>query len=388
MKIALVSPYDFAVPGGVNSHISPLAEEFRERGHEVRIIAPASKRIEREGLIVLGRPVSVPTGGSVARISVSLRMAPRVRNVLAEEGFDIVHMHEPFCPVLPIQFLRYSEAVNVGTFHAAREGGQLLYAYGRRLLRRWFRRLDGKIAVSTAAARLVGRYFPGYYNLIPNGVDCPFFAQASPIEKYMDGRLNILFLGRLEKRKGLAHLLKAYRQLKDDIPGSRLLVVGDGRLRAACERYVQRTMLTDVVFAGRVSDHDKARYFKTAHVYCAPNTGAESQGIVLLEAMAASKPVVASNIEGFGTVLTHGVEGLLVLPEDSEGLAEALLQLLRDPDLRQEMGERGRQRAQEYSWERVSQRVLSYYERLIYEKRPTAARGEDLEGAEVGGGGS
>lgn len=387
MKVALVSPYDFAVPGGVNSHISPLAREFVERGHEVRVIAPASRPIQREGLIVLGRPVSVPTGGSVARISVSLRMAPRVRNVLAEEGFDIVHVHEPFCPVLPIQFLRYSEAVNVGTFHAAREGGQLLYAYGRRLLRRWFRRLDGKIAVSTAAARLVGRYFPGYYNLIPNGVDCPFFAEASPISKYMDGKLNILFLGRLEKRKGPAHLLKAYRQLKDDIPGTRLLVVGDGALRPACERYVQRTGLTDVIFAGRVSDQEKARYFKTAHVYCAPNTGAESQGIVLLEAMSAGKPVVASNIEGFGTVLTHGVEGLLVLPKDSEGLADALLQLLRDPDLRWQMGQRGRQRAQQYSWSQVSQRVLSYYERLIYEKGLVGPRAEEPKAVGVHGDG-
>jgi phosphatidylinositol alpha-mannosyltransferase len=288
--------------------------------------------------------------------------------------------------VLPIQFLRYSEAVNVGTFHAAREGGQPLYAYGRRLLQRWFRRLDGKIAVSTVAARLISAYFPGYYNLIPNGVDCEFFDRASPLPEYADGRPNILYLGRLEKRKGLPHLLKAYRRVKEEMPEARLIVVGEGGLRAACERYVRSTRLADVVFTGRVSDEEKARYFKTAHVYCAPNMGAESQGIVLLEAMSAGRPVVASNIEGFATVVTHGVEGLLVLPEDIEGLAAAIVQLLRDPNLRCEMGERGRQRAQQYSWERISQRVLSYYERLIHEKRQ-APFGEDEIAAPGRGGG-
>jgi phosphatidylinositol alpha-mannosyltransferase len=300
-----------------------------------------------------------------------------------------VHVHEPFCPVLPIQFLRYSEAVNVGTFHAAREKGQPLYAYGRRLLKRWFRRLDGKIAVSTAAARLVSRYFPGYYNLIPNGVDVERFSAASePFSEYRDGKLNILFLGRLEKRKGVKYLLRAFALVKERMPQTRLLIVGpETRLRRGYQRWVAEHDLGDVVFAGFVPFEDVLRFYATADLCCFPATGFESQGIVLLEAMAAGKPIVAGNIEGYASVLTHGVEGLLVLPENSEALADALLQLLGDPDQRQEMGERGRQRAQEYSWERVSQRVLSYYERLIYEKRPTAAQGEGVGAAEVRGGG-
>jgi phosphatidylinositol alpha-mannosyltransferase len=374
MKIGLISPYDFAVPGGVNSHIEHLAANFERLGHDVRIVAPCSRpRAHSVGknVITVGRPIGVPASGSVARIALSLRLAPQVRRVLAAESFDVVHIHEPFVPFLPVQFLRFSEATNVATFHAAKEGGSRWYAYGRRVLGRWFRNLDGKIAVSLSAMRLVGRYFPGYYNIIPNGVDVSHFsAPAKPLPQYCDGKLNILFVGRLEKRKGVANLLRAYTRVKHEMPETRLIIVGpETRLKQGYERTVKEAGLEDVVFAGYAPYDDLPRYHRTADVFCAPATGNESQGIVLLEAMAAGKPIVASNIEGYAGVLTHGVEGLLVLPKDSEGLAEALLQLLRDPELREAMGERGRQRAPQFGWERISQRVLSYYERLSYEKQ-------------------
>src|SRR3990172_5145193 len=183
MKIALVSPYDLAVPGGVNSHIPHLAEHFVARGHEVRLIAPASDVSNLSPLaIVVGRPRSIPAGGSIARMAISPRLADPVRRVLAEEQFDVVHVHEPLVSFMTIQFLRFSNAVNVGTFHAARESGARLYVYTRRLLKDAFRGLDGKIAVSQAAARLVTPHFPGYYNIIPNGVDVAHFsAPVSPI---------------------------------------------------------------------------------------------------------------------------------------------------------------------------------------------------------------
>jgi len=374
MKIGLVSPYDFAVPGGVNSHIQHLSENFQRLGHEVRIVAPCSRPPSPtlgENVLCVGRPFGVPAGGSMARVALSLRLAPQVKRVLADEEFDVVHIHEPFAAFLPVQFLRFSEATNVATFHAAREGGgSRWYAYGQRVLRRWFRNLDGKIAVSLPAMRMVSRYFPGYYNIIPNGVDVGHFsAPVAPLPQYCDGKLNILFVGRLEKRKGVANLLRAYVRVKEEMPQTRLIIVGpETRLKRGYERTVREAGLEDVVFAGYAPYEELPRYHRTAHVFCAPATGNESQGIVLLEAMAAGKPIVASNIEGYAGVLTHGVEGLLVLPNYAEGLAEALLQLLRDPDLRQAMGERGRQRAPEFSWERISQRVLSYYERLRYEK--------------------
>ena len=377
MKIALVSPYDWVVPGGVNSHCARLREQFVALGHDVSIVAPASRPVDEEGIVAIGkRPLSVPASGSLARISLSLTLGPPVRRLLGEEQFDIVHVHEPFMPMLPIHFLRYSEAVNVGTFHASREKAQFFYTWGRRHLRRWFRRLDGKIAVSSAASGFVEQYFPGYYNIIPNGVDVErFAAKAEPLQEFQDGKLNILFVGRPEKRKGLEHLLRAYAQVKAARPDTRLIVVGAGKFDRY-KRLVRSLRLADVAFCGYVPYEELPRYHHTADVFCAPNTGFESQGIVLLEAMAAGLPIVASNIEGFADVFTHGVHGLLALPGDADGLAAMLLQLLKAPDLRRRMAEQGRQRAEEFRWQRVSQQILSYYERLLHERRLTAPKRE------------
>jgi phosphatidylinositol alpha-mannosyltransferase len=381
MKIALVSPYDLSVPGGVNSHIHHLADNFIAKGHEVRLIAPASdvSRISPHS-IVIGRPRPIPAGGSIARMAMSPRLANPVRRVLAEEAFDVVHVHEPLVSFLPIQFLRFSTAINVGTFHAARDNGARLYHYTRRLLKACFRRLDGKIAVSQAAARLIAPHFPGYYNIIPNGVDIErFSAPREPLPELMDGKINILFVGRLEKRKGLRYLLRAYARIKALRPAVRLVIVGsaDPRQRRGYERWVSEAGLQDVQFKGFVPDEDLSRYHQSCHVFCAPNTGNESQGIILLEALAAGCPVVASNIDGFAGVLTHGVEGLLVTPKDAGGLADALIDLIDHPEQRRQMIEKGIERAQHFSWERVSQRVLTYYERLAYEKQafpPTGAQ--------------
>jgi len=379
MKIALVSPYDFAVPGGVNSHISHLRDNFTRLGHEVQIAAPSSRpslHKPEENVVPIGGTVGVPASGSVARVALSLRLAPKVKRFLQEGQFDVVHVHEPFAPFLPFHFVRLSDAVNVATFHAAKEGGgNRWYLYGHRALKRWFRRLDGKIAVSVPAMHHVSRYFPGYYNIIPNGVDVEHFAcERDPIPQYSDGRPNVLFVGRLEKRKGVKYLLEAFVTVKAKVPAARLLIVGPStRAVRGYRNWVAEKGLADVEFIGHVSYDDLARYQHTADVVCAPATGNESQGIVLLEAMAAGRPMVASNIEGYASVITHGVEGLLVRPKEVDALAEAIIELLADPDERREMGERAQQRAQEYSWERVSQRVLTYYERLQYERKVRAA---------------
>jgi phosphatidyl-myo-inositol alpha-mannosyltransferase len=373
VKIGLVSPYDFVVAGGVNSHVHHLAENFTALGHDVRVIAPSSDVSSLgENAIAIGRPLSISAGGSIARMTIAPRLAKPVRRVLKEEAFDVVHIHEPLVSFLPIQFLRFSDAVNVGTFHAARDNRARLYAYTRRLLQGCFRRLDGKIAVSLAAMRLVQPHFPGYYNIIPNGVDVErFSAPYEPLAELDDGKVNILFVGRLEKRKGLRYLLRAFATLKARRPDARLVVVGayGERQRRGYERWVRESNLSDVVFSGYAPLDMLPRYHASSHIFCAPNTGNESQGIILLEAMAAGLPVVASNIEGFAGVLTDGIEGTLVRPKDSDVLSEALLQLVDSRELREEMSAHGRERAQHFSWERVSRRVLSYYERLDYEKR-------------------
>ncbi len=370
MKIALVSPYDWTVSGGLNNHIHHLAEQFVQLGHEPHIIAAGSKPAHSEicPVTTIGRPIPLRVSGSVARITLSLRTAGAVKRVLADTDFDIVHVHEPYMPQLPIQFLRYSTTVNVGTWHAARESNWA-YIYGRRLIKRWQRKLDGKIAVSAAAVKHIEKYFPGYYNIIPNGVDIEHFERdVEPLPEFNDGKLNVLFVGRPEKRKGLKYLIRAFVGVQREIPDARLIVVGAGEF-GHYERAVRNAKLHDVVFRSYVPFDELPRYHHTAHVFCAPNTGYESQGIVLLEAMAAGLPIVASNIDGFAGVLTHGVEGLLVRPEDGQALADALVELLRAPERSRAMAQRGRERAQYFSWDRVSQQVLSYYERLIYERR-------------------
>jgi phosphatidylinositol alpha-mannosyltransferase len=378
MRIALVSPYDFAFPGGVTNHITHLAQEFEKAGHEVTLIAPSSKpadELNQPNLRVIGRPISIPAAGSVARVTISLRLAKKVKEILQSGDFDVVHLHEPLLPVLPITVLRFSNAINIGTFHASasRNWG---YFYGRRLLKRWFSRLHGKIAVSPAAAEFVAGYFPGYYNIIPNGIDYDrFSAPGDRLPEFDDGKLNILFLSRMEKRKGLKYLLRAFVYVKQQFPDARLIVAGawdpHSRVVESYARALEHSGVRDVHFVGWVPHGDLPLYYRTADIFVAPATGQESFGIVLLEAMAAGTPVVASNIQGFAGVLTHGVEGYLVPPRNEQELALAILKLAANPELRGRMAAAGRAKARDYSWDRIATRVLSYYHRLRSEYQPT-----------------
>ena len=368
MKIGLVSPYDFTWPGGVTVHISQLAQRFSHLGHQVKILAPHSTNFvagEQPGFVPLGRSVPVPSGGSIARLTFSVWLRPKVRDILARERFDIVHLHEPLMPVLPLFVLQAAEAPKVGTFHAF-FGRFRNYGWSHRVLRRWERRLDARIAVSTAARQYASRFFPGDYHIIPNGIDVDHFSKAQmPIPELDDGKLNILFVGRLEKRKGLKYLLEAYGKVKWDFPNTRLLVVGPGNPDKDCYRILSERGLQDVVFLGRVPYADLPRYYHSAAICCAPATGRESFGIVLLEAMAAAKPIVASRIEGYSGVLSHGEQGLAVPPKDSTALADALALLIRNPDLRSQLGARGRESADRYRWDRIAGEVIDFYKGVL-----------------------
>ncbi len=369
LKIALVSPYDFAYPGGVTAHISHLAQRFMDAGHTVKILAPSStsQNGEAEGLSVipLGRPVPVPSGGSIARISVSFWLWRRIKSLLEREAFDIIHVHEPLAPFLPIWILHHSHSINVGTFHAF-HSSERLYRVTRRSLRRTFQRLHGRIAVSPSALRFVARHFPGDYQIIPNGIDVARFSNGpGPLPQFNDGKINILYVGRLEKRKGLKYLLAAFSRIKWEFPNTRLIVVGPGNLDKESRLMLGERNIQDVVLVGGVPYTDLPRYYQTADIFCAPSTGKESFGIVLLEAMAASKPVVATNIEGYSGVITHGQEGLLVPPKDEESLAQALSTLIGDSELRRQLGATGRSEVEQFEWDRVSARIIDYYETLL-----------------------
>ncbi|MCH8109245.1 MAG: glycosyltransferase family 4 protein [Chloroflexi bacterium] len=365
MKIAFVSPYDHAFHGGVTDHINKLAGQFKNWGHTVRVIAPCSapQRISDEDFIPMGRPVPVPSGGSIARISFSIWLRPRIKELLRRENFDVIHLHEPFAGSVTANVLSLaasSNSVTIGTFHSYR-GTRLYGVGGKRLAMPYFRKLQGRIAVSQPAYQFISRHFPGQYEIIPNGIQVDDFANAIPFPHLKDGKINLLFVGRLEKRKGLKYLLSAYSKLKWDWPNLRLLVLGPGKPDEDSYRIMSERNLQDVVFLGRVTDKEKARYYKSADIYCSPATGRESFGIVLLEAMAAGRPVVASDIEGYSSVMTHGREGLLVPPKKDDALADAISVLLKDPGLRASLGANGRRKADEYRWESVAGQVLDYY---------------------------
>lgn len=365
-NIGLVSAFDFAVYGGVNDHIRKLAAQFEGWGHRVRIIAPCSapERVDDDNFIPMGRPVPIPSSGSIARVSLSVWLKPRISAMLREQAFDVIHAHNPFSGMVPANVLMASTSVNVATFH--NYGSRLYRVGGTQLARPYFRKLHGLIAVSKPARDHISRFFPGDYEIIPNGIDVHAYSNGvEPFGELRDGMINLLFLGRLEKRKGLRYLLAAYSRLKWDWPNLRLLVVGAGRPDEESARIMSERNLQDIVFIGPVSDEEKFRYFKSSDIYCAPATGGESFGIVLLEAMAAGKPIVASANEGYTTVLTHGVEGLLVPPKNDSALADAIELLLKDPALRVEMAANGRRKADEFRWERVAKRVLDYYDTSI-----------------------
>ena len=373
MKIALVSPYDWAYPGGVKNHVTYLSREFTRMGHQTTIIAPSSKRGDELGtpnLMRIGKPIPFPIAGSIARVTLSFHRGTQIRDFLADEEFDVVHIHEPLIPVLPLWALRYSRTLNVGTFHAYLKRSRGYRAW-RPIIKRWFRNLHGKIAVSKPAAELISKYYPGYYNIIPNGIDSDHFgADVPPIERFMDGKLNILFVGRMEKRKGLRYLLSAYSRLKWEYPQIRLIIVGPGQLDPASERVLGERSMADVEFVGPVNYEDLPRYYRTADICCFPAIMGESFGIVLLEAMAAGKPVIASDIPGYASVVTHGEQGWLVLPKDEASLANGLVELINRPDLRRDLGARGRIHAREFNWDRIGKQVIDYYQRLLEERDP------------------
>jgi phosphatidyl-myo-inositol alpha-mannosyltransferase len=387
MKIGVVSPYDWSYPGGVREHIRHLAGQFSSMGHEVRVLAPATRAtntlLDEHIFYNMGKTAPVPVNGSIARIAIDPTLAWRVRNVLKQENFDILHIHEPLVPGLSLTALRFSNTLTVGTFHAfshpkVSSTQYLAYASATPFLRPYFRRLSGRIAVSSAAYQFASRNFPGDYQIIPNGVDLErFHPDLQPLPQFMDGKKNILFVGRFERRKGAKFLIRAIPRIREEHPETRFIFVGEGRLRPGLQRVVRQHGWQDVIFTGYVSDSELPRYFSSAHLFCSPATGGESMGIVLLESMASGTPVVASNIPGYATVVRPGIDGLLPEPRDSEELAQAISTMLKSENLRQRFIQTGLQKVHEYAWPNIANTIVAYYDQLINEQK-TSARNNHL----------
>lgn len=365
VKIALVSPYSMHKPGGVAEHVGHLQSEFQRLGHTVKVMAP---RGPRGGLEVgedyygIGRSITIPGNGSQMRLTFDVTLYADVKAIMKREQFDIVHLHEPLLPVLPYMVLLNSSAVNVATFHAYTLS-QPWYTAFKPYMSFVLGRVDGRIAVSAPARELASKYFEGDYTIIPNGIDVDAYGpHVEPFPWANDGTKRILFVGRFEEsRKGFKYLLKALPLVQQQYPDAKLIVVGAGRpdkFAGLMERYGIR----GVEFKGFVSHEDKARYYASCDVACCPATGKESFGYVVVEPMAAGKPVVASNIAGYASVMDSGRNGILVEPRDPQALALGLVRVLADKDLQMRLGAQGMIDAQQYAWPRVAARVLEEYD--------------------------
>lgn len=374
MKIGIVTPYAYPMPGGVNDHVGSLYRVLRARGHDVRIITSSHglQKASEGDIIRVGKGFSVPFNGSMGTITLSPTYLAQMRAILERERFDVLHYHEPFVPFLSLVTLTLSTSVNVGTFHAF-GGLSISYEFGKRMLGHYAGKLHGRIAVSPAARHFISRYFPGEYKIVPNGVEPGRYQRAVPIARYRDGVPNVLFVGRMEPRKGLIHLLRAFRKLQRDGVRARLLLVGTGPGEREARRYVLTRQLDDVEFLGRVSEAQKAQLFKTADIYVSPATGRESFGIVLLEAMSAGAPIICSDIHGYRGVVRRERDGILVEPGNADALAVSIRRLIDDPQLRAQLSRAGEERAQLFTWERVGQAVEEYYGFVI---RRLAEQGE------------
>ncbi|MFM2103960.1 MAG: hypothetical protein RL006_127 [Chloroflexota bacterium] len=362
MKIGIVTPYAYPMPGGVNDHVGSLYRVLRARGHDVRIITSSHglQKASEGDIIRVGKGFSVPFNGSMGTITLSPTYLAQMRAILERERFDVLHYHEPFVPFLSLVTLTLSTSVNIGTFHAF-GGLSISYEFGKRMLGHYAGKLHGRIAVSPAARHFISRYFPGEYKIVPNGVEPGRYQRAVPIARYRDGVPNILFVGRMEPRKGLIHLLRAFRKLQRDGVRARLLLVGTGPGEREARRYVLTRQLENVEFLGRVPEGQKAQLFKTADIYVSPATGRESFGIVLLEAMSAGAPIICSDIHGYRGVVRRDRDGLLVEPGNADALAASLRRLIDDPQLRAQLSRAGEERAQLFTWEHVGQAVEEYY---------------------------
>jgi phosphatidylinositol alpha-mannosyltransferase len=363
MNLGIVCPYEWTVPGGVGNHVRALATELRRAGHRVDVLAPAERPVAEPGFVGLGGSVGVPYNGSVARIAFGPRTLVRVRRAVARGGYDLLHVHEPLSPSTGLLATVQSGRVPVvGTFHANLDRSLALEA-ATPLLRRVYDRLGARIAVSASARDTWQRRFGGTMTVVPNGVAPEFFASPKPLEGWKQDGPTILFVGRLEPRKGLEYLVRAFLRLKPAFPRLRLLVVGrdDRGQQAKAMAMVPPRLRPDLVFVGSVPQADLPSYYASADVFCAPSLGGESFGIVLAEAMAVGLPVVCSDIGGYRDVVRDGADGLLVPPRDPEALAGALAGLLDNPARLAAMGEVAAAAARRYAWEVVAGQVAEVY---------------------------
>jgi phosphatidylinositol alpha-mannosyltransferase len=383
MKIGIVTEYYYPTLGGIQEHVHHFARAARHLGHDVRIVTPAiddalasvsgsdaarfdvAAHDRDNGVIRLGHSVPVFSGGSVARASYGSNLSGQVAELLRSEQFDVVHLHSPLMPTLPLLFLRQSTALTVGTFHSVVDRS-LLYAALRPLFQRYADRLHAAIGVSETALTGIKRYFRAPWHIIPNGVDVPFFASGRRRPELDDGRLNVLHVGRFDPRNGVDRVIRAWVHVRRAGVDARLILVGDGPLRRSYEAMVPDDLRADARFVGFVPSEERVSYYTSGDVLLCPAVGG-TFGIILLEAMAAGCAIVAADTAGFRNVMQDGNQGFMVdVAADPECrlLGERTAALLGDAELRRRCSDAGRATAARFDWPIVTRQVLDLYGRM------------------------
>jgi len=381
MRVGLVCPYSWDVPGGVAVHIRDLAESLIRQGHQVSVLAPFDgEGVLPDYVVDGGRPVAVAYNGSVARLNFGWKATRRIRKWIQEGDFDVLHVHEPLSPSLSVLACWVAQGPIVATWHSSMARSRALSAVFY-LAQISMEKVSARIAVSEEARRTLVAHIGGDAVLIANGVTVANFADPSALPGYPRSGGTLGFLGRLdEPRKGFDVLARAVPAIVSRFPDLRVLVAGPGDSEDALSD-VPVEFHKHFVFLGRVSDDDKVRMLHSIDAYIAPNTGGESFGIVLLEAMASGAPVIASDLLAFRRVLDEGRFGRMFLTGDPQALADLACDLLADPDARSSMSTTGRERARHFDWERVGREVVAVYESVVL---PGVRVREDLRGQIMG----
>lgn len=370
MKIGIVSQSYYPRYGGVTEHVHHTALELRKRGHEVTIITSRFRSGESNtvaGLERVGTNLMIPYNRAFVDFTVGMNLRAELKAVFRRHEFDLLHTHCPTSPSLPVIAIQTATCRQVATFHTTAPRSFLQDTF-QGYLRRVVEKLDARIAVSPTAEESAAMYYPGRYHVIPNGVDVDrFHPQVAPYEEWRDPeKVNLLFVGRLDPRKGVDLLIQSMPEVVRRTGGrARLLIVGDSYLRSRFEASVSLAARDHVHFLGHVSGKDLPRWYATGDIFVSPASGNESFGIVLIEAMAANRVVVASDIPGYRSVVTPEVNGVVFPPGNLEALTETLVRLVEDPERRGLIAGRGRNRALEFAWPRVTDRIESVYRSVL-----------------------
>ncbi|MBN1959826.1 MAG: glycosyltransferase family 4 protein [Deltaproteobacteria bacterium] len=370
MKIGIISEYYYPTLGGIQEHVHHFAQKALVRGHDVRIITPRVRGAYDRQLagshavpvIHVGRSIPIYNNGSIARMALGYKLGNQLQHIFENEAFDIIHIHAPLTPMLPLLALTRSPTTTIGTLHTNFEGSLLLRLFQKKC-QQYLNRLNGLIAVSPAAARPLASYFQTNCRIIPNGIDVSQFHPDLPRRsEFDDGRINLLWVGRIEPRNGLDRMIKAFILASQRCPNLRLIIVGDGPLRPTFEAMVPTAYKPFVYFSGFINA-SRPSYYASADMLCVP-TSISSFGITLLEGMAAGIPIIASDIDGFRDVMTQDREGVLIDTANINTFAETIEAIANDKSLALNYGMRGRQTAINFSWDRVTEKIIDYYREI------------------------